>query len=401
MAPRPDATPNRPPSRGAGGRALRRALSAALLVLGLGALGGCAGVGYYAQAVRGHLDLLAAARPIDDWLADPATPPALRQRLRLAQAMRAFAVEALALPDNASYHRYADLHRPYAVWNLVAAPPDSLTLKTWCFPVVGCVGYRGYFAEADAKDEARSVAAEGLEVDVYGVPAYSTLGRLNWLGGDPLLSTFALGHEGDLARLMFHELAHQVLYVEGDTAFNESFASAVERAGVARWLAAHGSEAARASWARAQAQREAFAALTRATRADLAAVFEESARNPSANRSVVAMKNEVMAAFRQRYAALKAGWRDPAARWDGYDAWVAKANNASFGALGAYDDLRPGFEALLAREGGGATPAQWRSFYDAVRRLAALPQGERHAALKALAAAPKESESHVHHPHPS
>lgn len=370
---------------------MRRALAAALLALGLGALSGCASVGYYAQAVRGHLDLLAAARPIDDWLADPATAPALRQRLRLAQAMRAFAVEALALPDNASYHRYADLHRPYAVWNLVAAPPDSLTLKTWCFPVVGCVGYRGYFAEADAQQEARAVAAEGLEVDVYGVPAYSTLGRLNWLGGDPLLSTFALGHEADLARLMFHELAHQVLYVEGDTAFNESFASAVERAGVARWLAAHGSEATRASWARAQAQREAFAALTRATRADLAAIFEENPRNPSAKRSLFAMKNEVMTAFRQRYAALKAGWRDPAARWDGYDAWVAKANNASFGAIGAYDDLRPGFEALLARAGGGATPAQWRSFYDAVRRLAALPQGERHAALKSLAAAAKES----------
>jgi predicted aminopeptidase len=379
---------------GASARAARHRGQRALLLLAfLPVLAGCSsldGLGYYAQAVRGHLGLLAEARPIDDWLSDPASSEALRDRLRLARAMRAFAVDALALPDNASYHRYADLRRPYAVWNVVAAPADALTLKTWCFPVAGCVGYRGYFAEADARAEAALLAREGWEVDVYGVPAYSTLGRLNWIGGDPLLSTFALGHEGDLARLMFHELAHQVLYVEGDTEFNESFASAVERAGVALWLDRHGNEVTRASWARTLRQREAFAALTRATRQALAAVYEQNRPDAGVNRSMIAIKTEVMARFRADYEALKRGWPEPDARWNGYDAWVAKANNASFGALGAYDALRPGFEALLARAGGGVTPAQWRSFYDAVRRLAALPPGERHAALEALAATAKE-----------
>ena len=139
---------------------------------------GCSSLGYYAQSVDGHLKLLNAARPVPDWVADPQTPDALRQRLELSQQMRNFAVNELALPDNASYRRYAELHRNAAVWNVVAAPELGLTLKTWCFPVVGCVGYRGYFDRAEAEALALQLRAEGLEVNVYGVPAYSTLGRL-------------------------------------------------------------------------------------------------------------------------------------------------------------------------------------------------------------------------------
>ncbi len=360
----------------------RRCLAGLLGAAMLPWLTGCATVGYYWQATQGHLALMQAARPIDAWLTDTATPQRLRERLRLAQRMRAFAIDALQLPDNASYRRYADLHRPYAVWNVVAAPADSLTVKTWCFPVTGCVGYRGYFREADARAMAAQLRAQAFEVTVYGVPAYSTLGWTNWAGGDPLLSTFALGHEGDLARLMFHELAHQVAYASGDTAFNESFATAVERLGTAQWLASEAGPRARETWTMVQRRREAFRSLTRATRAELVEIYEKNRADPIVNSRLSAIKNEVMARFRARYAALKVDLGGDAAGWRGYDAWVADANNASFGALAAYDDLVPGFEALFTRS-GGATPEGWRRFYDAVRRLAALPSDERRRALAA------------------
>ena len=181
-------------------------VAAALAAVCLGS--GCSTVGYYAQSVGGHLDLLQRVRPIDHWLADPATPPALKARLQVAQQARRFAVTDLALPDNASYTRHADLGRTAVVWNVVAAPPLSLTLKTWCYPVMGCVGYRGYFDQAAAEAEGAALRAQGLEVSVYGVPAYSTLGWTNWLGGDPLLNTLVGGSESFTVRLIFHELAH-------------------------------------------------------------------------------------------------------------------------------------------------------------------------------------------------
>ena len=216
----------------------RAALAAPILAALVAGCAGTTGVGYYWQSVAGHLRLMQAARPVNDWLADARTPDPLRHKLAVAQRIRAFAVSELALPDNASYHRYADLHRRAAVYNVVAAPPLSLTLQTWCFPVAGCVGYRGYFDEADARRFAQSLSGD-LEVSVYPVPAYSTLGWMNWAGGDPLLNTFIAYPEGELARLIFHELSHQVAYASGDTEFNESFATTVERLGGARWMRPH------------------------------------------------------------------------------------------------------------------------------------------------------------------
>ena len=346
----------------------------------LAALSGCSTAGYYWQAANGHFELMRAARPVAEWIAAPETPHALRERLQLARRIRAFAATELQLPDNASYQRYADLPRPAVVWNVVAAPADSLTPATWCFPVAGCVSYRGYFSEADARAEARALQATGLEVDVYGVPAYSTLGWMNWAGGDPLVSTFIRYPEGELARLVFHELAHQVVYARDDTVFNESFATAVERLGVARWLALHGSPAAREAYAAFDARRRDFRALTRATRGELAAIYEKKEVLPIVNGSLFAMKNEVMTRFRSRYDALKAGWGGDPAATRGFDAWVARANNASFAAQAAYDELVPGFEALFAHSGGD-TPAGWRRFYDAVQQLADRPKEERRRAL--------------------
>lgn len=346
-------------------------------------LGGCSSTtGYYWQSLRGHWSLLQAARPIPEWLAQAQTPAALRQRLESAQQVRRFASEQLALPDNASYTRYAQLDRGAAVWNVVAAPPFSLTLHTWCFPVVGCVGYRGYFHEADAQAEAARLAAQGLETSVYGVPAYSTLGYSNWLGGDPLLSTWIAWPEGDFVRLMLHELAHQKVYAAGDTAFNESYATAVGRLGTQRWLAGHAPPAAMAAYERSEARRGAWRELTRATRERLAQVYEKKVAETPATPALTAMKLQIMSDFRADYASLRARWLqegNTAQQLATLDAWVREANNASFGAQGAYDDLVPAFIVLFEREG-----QDWPRFHAAVQQLADLPQAGRHARLQAL-----------------
>ena len=347
------------------------------------ALVGCASAAgsmdYYWQSLRGHVQLMQAAEPIDRWLARPDIAPALRERLQLAQRARAFAVTELGLPDNDSYHHYADLQRPAAVWNVVAAPPYALELHRWCFPVTGCIGYRGYFSEADAQAEGARLAAQGLEVEVYGVPAYSTLGYMNWAGGDPLLSTFIAWPEGEFVRLLFHELAHQVVYASGDTLFNESFATAVERLGSAQWLATQATPQARAAFAASEARRNQFRALTRATRARLLDIYASNHAPPPNHQALEAMKTEAMKAFRRDYAVLRSRWQATPAQQAGYDRWVAHANNASFAAQAAYDEWVPAFEALFAQSG-----RRWQPFYDAVKELAALPQPERADRLRAL-----------------
>lgn len=349
---------------------MRRLAALGLLAAAAG-LSGCSTLGYYAQAVGGHLDILQRTRPVADWLADPATPAALRERLQLAQRLRDFAVTELRLPDNRSYRGYADLQRSAVVWNVVAAPELSLQLKTWCFPLMGCVGYRGYFQRDGADALAAELVHEGWEANVYGVPAYSTLGWTNWLGGDPLLNTFVQWPEAELARLIFHELAHQVAYAADDTTFNESFAGAVERIGGRRWLAQHGSEAARAEFAALDARREDFRALTQRTRERLQALYAgELPADQKRQR-----KAALMAEMRAEYTTLKA------TRWNGfagYDGWVARANNAAFGVQAAYNELVPQFERLFERSG-----SDFRRFYAEVQALAALPKDERRARLAA------------------
>jgi predicted aminopeptidase len=344
-----------------------RLLAALALAAGLA---GCDTLGYYAQSIGGHLAIVNAARPVSDWIADPSTAPALRERLELTQRMRDFAVTELHEPDNESYRRYADLHRPAAVWNVVAAPELNLQLERWCFLVVGCVGYRGYYAQADADAFARTLQARGLETSVYPVPAYSTLGRLKLERfADPLLNTFIRYPEGELARLIFHELAHQIAYAPGDTEFNESFATTVERIGGQRWLQTHASEAARAEYARLESRRDDFRALTGRYRAALDTLYRSDL--PDADKRL--RKSELYAAMRAEAALLK---RD---RWDGfagYDAWFEHANNAAMGVLAAYNEQVPVFTRLFEREG-----RDFDRFYAEVKRLAALPAEERHAEL--------------------
>ncbi|WP_313080947.1 aminopeptidase [Pulveribacter sp.] len=365
-----------------------RILAQTLLLAGACTLlAGCAHgggtLGYYWQSLRGHLALLHAARPVPEWLAEPDTPAPLRQRLELALQAREFASRVLALPDNASYRRYARLDRSAAVWNVVAAPPWSLTLHTWCFPVTGCIGYRGYFVQADAEAEGRRLEQQGLEVSVYPVPAYSTLGYSNWLGGDPLLSTFIGWPEGDFVRLLFHELAHQQAYASGDTRFNESYATAVERLGVEQWLQARGDAAVRQQYERSEERRRQWRALTQQTRARLTAIYESKQALAQDWKALAAMKSKAMQTFAEDYARLRADWveRQGVApqQLALLDRWVQGANNASFAAQGAYDDLVPAFMALFAREG-----RDWPRFHAAVRALAAAPQGERETKIREL-----------------
>jgi predicted aminopeptidase len=336
---------------------------------------GCSTLGYYAHSVGGHLDLLRAARPVPQWMADDAASAPLKERLALTQRIRDFAIAELKEPDNASYRRYADLHRNAAVWNVVAAPELSLELKRWCFPVVGCVGYRGYFDRARADSFAEELRQQAYEVSVYGVPAYSTLGALPGdFFADPLLSTFINYPEGELARLIFHELAHQIAYAKGDTEFNESFATAVERIGGMRWLNEHATPQAREEYARYDGRRQDFRALTKTYRDRLDALY----KSPLGDAEKRAAKAALMDTLRVDYEAMKA------TRWggfSGYDGWFARANNAAFGVLSAYNELVPGFERLFEHDGRDFT-----RFYADVKRIAALAsKDERRKALAAAA----------------
>lgn len=359
---------------------VRRLWVALAVVATLPGLVACSGASYYWQSMTGHLALMHAARPLDDWLQAPETDAALKRRLELAQRIRAFAVSELKLPDNASYRRYADLGRSAVVWNVVAAPELSLKPREWCFPVAGCVPYRGFFSEAQANAEAQALQREGLEVSVYGVPAYSTLGWMNWAGGDPLLSTFIAQPEAELARLIFHELAHQRVYVADDSSFNEAFATAVERQGGRLWLLRHGAAAELQRDAATQDRRQALRALAKTTRERLKQIYADHAAGRTNAQAARQAKAITMAEMRRQYQQLRDAW---VARGDlnaavlaGYDRWAERANNASLASLATYEEQVPAFEALFIRSG-----SDWGRFYDAVRALAALPKAQRQQAL--------------------
>ncbi|MEO8937984.1 MAG: aminopeptidase [Burkholderiaceae bacterium] len=352
----------------------RGALGAAAVAIGLAcALGACSTIGYYSQSIEGHIDVLRAARPIDDWLDDPATPEVLRKRLEKVRAMRRFAADELGLPDNRSYTTYADLKRPYVVYSVFATPELSLRLRNWCFPVVGCVSYRGYYAKDEADRYAQTLRATGDDVYVGGIPAYSTLGYTR----DPVLSTFIGFPEGEVARLIFHELAHQVLYVSGDTTFNESFAVAVEEEGVKRWFASQPDSAASiAAWRLSVDRKQAFIALLTRHREALEAAY---ARNVDVDAKRTAKRDE-FATLRADYEALKRDPASPLSGFAGYDRYFAQAlNNANLAAVATYTK-RVGAFAKLLEEGHGDLPR----FYAAVRILADLPAAERNARLDAL-----------------
>jgi len=329
---------------------------------------GCSTLSYYGQAINGHLDVVRRAEPIAARIADPATPPELRAKLERVVAIREFASRELALPDNGSYRAYADIGRPYVLWNVFAAAEFSVEPQQSCFPVAGCVAYRGYYRQAAADAYGAGLRKDGYDVHVYGVPAYSTLG---WFD-DPVLNTFVRYPDAELARLVFHELAHQVVYVKGDTVFNESFAVAVEEEGVQRWLASHGTPAERDAYAAARQRRADFVRLVLRYREKLDAFYRETL--PAAAKREG--KRERLAQMEADYRALKASWGGFA----GYDRWFdGGVNNAKLASVATYEELVPAFRALLVRANGDLP-----RFYAAVKALGKLDKPERDRSLAAL-----------------
>ena len=345
-----------------------RWLIAALLA---GSALGCADLGYYMQAARGQMSLMGAAQPIDTLLENPALNPQLKQRLQQAQTIRRFASLELGLPDNDSYRNYAHLPRPFAIWNVVAAPELSLQPVTWCFPVAGCVSYRGYYSQAEAQAFASGLRANGQDVQVSGIPAYSTLG---WFS-DPILSSFINYQDADLARLIFHELAHQMVYLPGDTGFNESFATAVAQAGVERWLECRADTVLRNRDRQGQARQQQFVALLARHRQQLQEAYE----NNSDDATKRLAKQRILQSLQNEYSELKIQWGGFA----GYDRFFADSvGNAHLAAVAAYNELVPGFTSLLRQH------TSYADFYHAAEALAKLPTEQRMEQLRTLAAMP-------------
>lgn len=337
----------------------------ALIFCGAAAfVAGCSHVGYFVQAAQGQLSLLSEARPIDDWIANPDVEDKLKGKLARVKQIRGFAARELALPDNGTFTTYADLKRPFVMWNIVATPELSLKPLQWCFPVAGCVNYRGYYSKEDAQAYATELRAENYDVEVSGVPAYSTLG---WFK-DPVLSTFIQYPDGELARLVFHELAHQVVYVPGDSQFNESFAVAVEEAGVEHWMMLYGDDKMRAAYIAYEGRKRDFLTLLMKHRKALQENYDRDVSDDEKRKE----KAAIFKALKEEYLVLKESWGGYA----GYDRWFAEPlSNAHLSAIATYHDFVPGFKAMLAQQ------KSMSKFYEAVRQLAVLDKDERHRHL--------------------
>lgn len=344
-----------------------------LLLLGaLCLLSGCSTT-YLLQAASGEWHVLHQRKPISKVIADPRTPQSLKDRLKEVQAARDFASRELHLPDNQSYRTYVDLKRPFVVWNVVAAPEFSVKPKVWCWPIAGCVSYRGYFKEKSARKFAARLAKQGYDVAIDGVPAYSTLGRF----ADPVLSTMMRYGDDDLAATIFHELAHQLLYVKGDTAFDEAFANTVEDTGLERWLKAQGKPAHQRWNEEEDARERQYVELFESTRGRLAKLYASGL--PIA---------QMRAAKARIFAQLAQGIRDLERRQGVravlYEQWIKDGlNNARLASIGNYYDCMPGLERLLRDENGDLL-----RFYAAARALAKLPRAERDAKVCRNPAAP-------------
>ncbi|MER8421997.1 aminopeptidase [Mesorhizobium sp. M1329] len=328
---------------------------------------GCTSISYYAQSLEGHVQIMAARKNVGKLIRDPSTPQALRSKLTSASAIRRFATDELSLPDNSSYRSYVDIHRDAVTWAVFAAPQFSLTPRTWCFPVFGCVPYRGYFSRKSATESAVELQRQGLDVFVTGITAYSTLG---W-SSDPLLSTMLRQDDTYLASLIFHELAHQRLYVNGDSAFNEAFAVAVETTGTRKWLRAAGDRAGLRRYEAARKRSADFLGLVAKAREELAQVYG----SPRTPQQMAAAKAATINRLRMRYRQMRdrrwAGYR-------GYDAWFNQPiNNAKLAATSVYGEQVPVFLRLFDLCGG-----DYPRFYEAVRRIADKPSPG--GALKAM-----------------
>jgi len=324
---------------------------------------------YYWQAAAGQLDLVRRRVPIETVLEDPSQPDRVKASLRRVVAMRRFAVDELGLPDNDSYATYADLERPYVVWNVVAAGEFSVEPEQWCFAFIGCVSYRGYFSRDAAEEFAATLRERGLDTYVAGATAYSTLGYF----ADPVLNTMLDGGDAYVAGVLFHELAHQRFYLRGDSALNEAFATVVQQYGTVQWLASHGAADDVTAYERRLARQDDFTALVAAQRERLAALYGSGAP-PDALRADKAAAFETM---RTEYARYKAAWGGVT----DYDAWFSQPlNNAQLASVSTYRRWLPGLRGYLDQHGLDGLYAQMDA-------LAELDESAREQRLEALLAA--------------
>lgn len=325
-------------------------------------LSGC----YILQAANGELQVMRARKPIDKVLADPGTSNSVRNTLTEVKAAREFASRELKLPDNRSYRTYADLHRQFVVWNVVAAPEFSVHPKQWCFPIAGCVAYRGYFKEKRARDFAASLSRRGFDVTLDGVPAYSTLGKF----ADPVLSTMIRYGPDELAAIIFHELAHQLLYVKNDTQFNEAFATTVENAGLERWLTLNGHTDRIKRYKKDSTLEREYIGLFAHTRAQLVRIYASGA-------PAMEMREQKAKAFETLANEIRELEKRHGLQSTGYDEWIKEGlNNARLASEANYNECVAGFEHLLAEQDNDLP-----RFYAAARELSRLPLAERHAKL--------------------
>jgi predicted aminopeptidase len=346
---------------------IRASLAIALIAM---LSGGC----YLLQSAQGHLALMSKREPISGVIDRPSTPAALRAQLESVTAIRNFASSALGLPDNGSYRKYADIGRPYVVWNVVAAPEFSVDPKQWCFPIVGCVAYRGYFVEKRARRFAAGLHAKGFDVVVGGVAAYSTLGHFD----DPILSSMVNWNDVELASIIFHELTHQMLYLPNDASFNEALATTVAEEGVRRWLQQQGRDKDLADHLLEQKRYLEVIALMSETRNHLRTLYASGLPPPLMR----ARKRETIEELRESYAVLKGQWGGHAP----FDAWfAADLNNAHLASIATYFACVPGFEREL-KAAGGNLPA----FYLRVRELAKLDRQQRDLLVCGTLQAPQD-----------
>ena len=331
------------------------------------AIFGCESAHYYGQAIQGQYKILDKRKPISEIMADPESPDILRERLEFILAVRQFAEKHLQLPVKNHYLTYVDLKRPYVVWNVFAAPELSLAPKTWCYPIVGCASYRGYFSKANAQQYADGLSAKGYDVYVAGVTAYSTLG---WFD-DPVLSTFIQYPKAQSAALIFHELAHQVLYVKGDTVFNESFATAVEQEGLQRWQAASQASHIYSDYLSSYRRQQQFIHLIMRYRRTLETLYQSNASTKVKREK----KSSIFSDLRDEFGRLKTNSNGLSA----YDNWMNYSlNNAKISSVLAYHDFVPAFQKMLAENEGDLN-----LFYGACRELAQMTKTERHRILNA------------------
>ena len=347
---------------------LKRLANIFSLTAGLLVVAGCSQLGYYAHCTQGHLALLSGRTPINKLLSDPETPAELAEQLRNFSRIRDFATIELKLPDNGSYRSYCDLQRPFATWNVVAAKEFDLQPLRWCFPVAGCLPYQGFFERQRAESFAAKLKEQGYDTYLYGVAGYSTLG---WFD-DPVLNTFLNRSPADQAGIVFHELAHQQLFLQNDPDFSEGFATAVEQLGIEHWLARNGSLEDSEAYRHQRRLEKEFTQLLGNLRQQLTDLYNQ----PLCSDCKRQKKARLLVAFLADYDR----WKTDRGNNPGYDAWVREQlNNAKLASVNTYHHRAASFRILFARQGN-----DFKRFYQAAKEISELPEEKRTERLQSL-----------------